>query len=501
MRFGEPGLLCLGCFGFGQPSLLCLGGEAGLFGGFSFGGEALPFGESGRFHEPGFVGKALLVGAALFGELGVLGGLGRSELSLLVTAGSFSAYVLEVHHDGLVVGGLLRRQRLGGPGGLERGLRLGELGGVAATTYGVPGDPLGLASGALELLGAERLGAAAGARREQRVVGDRAERGGQDGGDAIDRAFYPLAGKRLLLGGGKRAEQPGRHRPGRGGCLSDDDLIDVEEPGLDKVEDDLAGLVEGEAAFAGELGDRADTVDLAQQRPGLLVDRELGVARAGGRQRGYGGGAVDGVADPLPGVLPVGDLGEQRGDLTGRGDVLAGAFVDSELPGADGPAEQVRDRLVHLLADEGLDDGLVDVAQVNQQLAEAPALQLGALGLQRLREGFRAERAAGDQAGAELRPVAGHRHGVQATAAQVEPGGVVQPIGDVQAPSRGAVGELREHLGQWCGDKVALQHARTSCTSTTPTVRTSAAKGLTLSRTGQRTADLTRWVLAIRAWS
>ena len=69
-----------------------------------------------------------------------------------------------------------------------------------------------------------------------------------------------------------------------------------------------------------------------------------------------------------------------------RGDVLAGLLGLAEAPPSGGPAHQVAHRVADLLDDEGLDDRLLDEAEVDQQLAQSPALQLVALSLKGLGE-------------------------------------------------------------------------------------------------------------------
>jgi hypothetical protein len=103
----------------------------------------------------------------------------------------------------------------------------------------------------------------------------------------------------------------------------------------------------------------------------------------------------------LPGGQVLGGVGEQVLDGHGRRDVLAGALLDPEAPAAGGEQQQLERRLAQLLADGGLDDVLLDEAEVDQQLAQAPALQLGGLRVVRLGQGGGVEVAGGDQAGPE----------------------------------------------------------------------------------------------------
>jgi hypothetical protein len=155
-----------------------------------------------------------------------------------------------------------------------------------------------------------------------------------------------------------------------------------------------------------------------------------------------------------------GQLVEQHLDRHGRYDVVAGALVDAELPGRVLPAEQVGHRRPDLLVDEVLDDRLVDVAQVHQQLAQPPALQLGALRLERLAQRLGRERPRGDQPVTELGPLAGCDDRVDAAATQVDLRGFTRRVHHVQAAGRRPVREHAQDVGQRSGGQVALEHGR-----------------------------------------
>ena len=84
--------------------------------------------------------------------------------------------------------------------------------------------------------------------------------------------------------------------------------------------------------------------------------------------------------------------------------------------------------------DELLDHLEVHIAQVDEQLTKPPALQLGALDLQRLGECLRGQRAPRHQPDAEHRAPARHHHGVDQPVAQVDLGLVALLVAHVKQP-------------------------------------------------------------------
>ncbi len=430
------------CFGGEALGFGLLGGEAlgfGLLGGEAlgfglrqcFGGEALGFGLR-------FGGQRLLGGEAL--------GLGLRQcfcgealgLGFLLAADGLGADVGERHDRGLV--GRVQGSSVGvvgrATGGLELGLGVGQLGSVALPALGVPRGALDLLDGAGRLLLRHRhhLLAWLGCL-EQGVVRGGPEQRRERLRDAVQTAGDLVLGDRLqvLRGavgagtcrrrcldrrrGGERGSEAG-HRGGRRRSLgTDHDLLDLEQARADEGVHDLPGFEQREAALLGEVGDAAHPIHLAQQRPRLGVDRHLGVGLAGGGQDRYGVRAVQDLGDALPHAVPLSDVREQLLHGGGGRDVLAGALVDAELPRAGRPAQQVGGLLTYLLVHERLDDRLIDVPQVDEELPEAPALELGPLRLECLGQALRSERAAGHQPGAELRAAAGHVDGVHLAAA------------------------------------------------------------------------------------
>ena len=123
---------------------------------------------------------------------------------------------------------------------------------------------------------------------------------------------------------------------------------------------------------------------------------------------------------------------------------------------ATGQPSRSVEGVLELLDDERLDHRQLDVAQVHQQLTEPPALQLGALDLQRLREGLRGEGAAGHQADAELRPAAGHDDGVDLAVPEVDLGLVALRVADEQAAGGAGVRQVEEHGLDGVGEEGTL---------------------------------------------
>ena len=168
------------------------------------------------------------------------------------------------------------------------------------------------------------------------------------------------------------------------------DLADLDQAGGDQRADDLRGLVQREAAVGGEVGEGALAVDLAEHRPLAGAQHDVVGRTALRGQHGDGVRAAELGRQLVPVRAAAPQLGEQLGDRLRRGDVLPGLLVLAELAAGDVPAHEVGEHVDELLGDERLDHVAVDEAQVDEQLAQPPALQLGALDLQRLGEGLRA---------------------------------------------------------------------------------------------------------------
>ena len=278
--------------------------------------------------------------------------------------------------------------------------------------------------------------------------------------------------RRLALGGLAGLEllqrDDGQHQLDPAGVLGLD-LGDLDErrvrhrdqPGVEQAHHDLTGLEEREPALAGQLGDAARAVDLAEQRPLVRAERDL-VRRRGssqGRDRVRAAGRGE---DGLPGRGAVAQVVEELGHRRRRGDVLAGLLVLAELPGGHRPAQQVGQGVLEVLDDELLDHRELDVAQVHEQLAQPPALQLGALDLQRLGEGLRGQGAAGHQADAEHHPAAGHVDGVDLAVPEVDLGLVALLVADEQAAGGAGVRQVAQHGLDGVGEEGTLGHEPTS---------------------------------------
>ncbi len=233
--------------------------------------------------------------------------------------------------------------------------------------------------------------------------------------------------------------------------------LDGHQPGIDQAHDDLAGLEQREPALGGQLGHAAGAVDLAEQGPLVRTEGDL-VGRRGRGQRWHGLRAAGRVEDGLPGRGAVPEVVEQLGHRRRRGDVLAGLLVLAELPGGHRPAQQVGQGVLEVLDDELLDHRELHVAQVHQQLAQPPALQLGALDLQRLGESLRGERAAGHQPDAEHHPSAGHGDGVDLAVPEVDLGLVALLVANEQAAGSAGVRQFVQHGLDGVGEEGTLRH-------------------------------------------
>ncbi len=147
---------------------------------------------------------------------------------------------------------------------------------------------------------------------------------------------------------------------------------------------------------------------------------------------------------------------EQVGDLDGRRDVLTGALAVAELRLDDGPVQQVGHLVADLLGDEGLDHGAVDELEMDEELAETPALELGALHLERLGQGFGSERAGGHEPDAEEGSATGDGHGVDQSVPEPHRGLLPLGLGQGQAPRR----PLRRELQQGAVHRDRKAHVR-----------------------------------------
>ncbi|MDA8434579.1 MAG: hypothetical protein M0Z98_01180 [Actinomycetales bacterium] len=109
------------------------------------------------------------------------------------------------------------------------------------------------------------------------------------------------------------------------------------------------------------------------------------------------------------------------------------------------PVQQVGDLVADLLGHERLDDGPVDELEVHEELAEAPALQLGALDLEGLGQGLGRERTGRHEPDAEQGSASGDGDGVDQPVAEPGRGLLALRAGQGQASGRALRGELEEH--------------------------------------------------------
>ena len=238
--------------------------------------------------------------------------------------------------------------------------------------------------------GLDRLGLLGSRGPARRGVGQRRSGAGrlhrleqvlESGGDLLDRTRELVAGRV-----GRRLERGSL----AAGVLQRGDRrdrlvvrqLDVDQPGVHEFADDVGRLVDGEAALGGEVGDVARAVHLAQQCPVGAAQDDVGCAVRAGRQHRDAALAADGGEQLAPAVATHLDLGQQLAHRHRRRHVLAGLLGLAELVGGDRPLQQRRHGVAQLLDDERLDDLALDVAEVHQQLAEPPALQLVGLDVQ-----------------------------------------------------------------------------------------------------------------------
>jgi hypothetical protein len=264
------------------------------------------------------------------------------------------------------------------------------------------------------------------------------QRGGHRGGDRRQRRqLVHRRGRRFGDEGGRRAGRLGRHV-----------LVDVDETGVYEGRDDRAGLEEREAAVAGQLGQGPLVVDLAEQGPGVGVEHDVGRGRSTGRQDGYGGWAVYHPDDPVPGLVALGHLVQQLGDGDRLRDVLAGFLILAEAELAGRPAHEIGHGVAQLLGDERLDHGLLDEAEVDEQLPEPPSLQLRPLGFEGLGERLGRELSGGDEPGTERGSPPRDGHRVHEAGLEVDQCLVAGGVDHMEAAGEAFDGQLAEQGGQ-----------------------------------------------------
>ena len=267
----------------------------------------------------------------------------------------------------------------------------------------------------------------------------------QRGGDLGDRGGHVGVGGVVLV-------PPGRARLVRLAA------VDLDKASLEKADHDHARLEDREPAVVGEVGDRAVAVHLAQQRPVVRAEDHVRRGRRSGRQDGDGVCTADEGHDGGPLLVTTTGRTEKLGDLHGRGDVLAGPLAVAELLLRNLPVQEVGDLVADLLAHEGLDHGTVDEAEMHEELAEAPALELGALHLQRLCQCFRSEDAGGHEADAEQRTAARDRDRVDVAVPEPHCRLLALGLGHDEAAG-GLLGGQLEQEAVHAGREAAVRHA------------------------------------------
>ncbi len=199
------------------------------------------------------------------------------------------------------------------------------------------------------------------------------------------------------------------------------------------------------------------TLQSIAHSPGPRIDVVVGLAA--GRQERDRVRPADLAAEAPPTRTPLADQVQDDGDVGGRCDVLAGLLVLAEAPGVHVPAEEVAEHVDELLGDEGLDELAVDVAQVDEKLAQPPALQLGALDLQRLGEGFGGKGSGRHQSGAQQGPTTRHEDRVDEAFLEVDLGLLGRGVEHGQAAGRLLCAEVEENLLHLVGEEVSVEHA------------------------------------------
>ena len=159
--------------------------------------------------------------------------------------------------------------------------------------------------------------------------------------------------------------------------------FDIDEAAVHQRPHDVGGLEDGEATLGGQVGDVAVAVDLAEQRPVGAGQADVGRPIRTRGQHGDSALAADRLDQLTPPVPTHLDLGEQLTHRHRWRDVLPGLLGLAELVGGDRPLEQRGHGVSELFDDEGLDHRTFDIAQVDQQLAEPPALELVGLDVER----------------------------------------------------------------------------------------------------------------------
>ncbi len=186
---------------------------------------------------------------------------------------------------------------------------------------------------------------------------------------------------------------------------------------------------------------------------------------------------MDDDGEFVPVVAPAIDLRQQLLELGRRGHVFSCLLRLTEAPAACLPADELAHGVADLLGDERLDNGLVDEAHVDEQLAESPALQVVSLRVEGLGQRLGCQRVGRDEPRAERRPLAGHLNGVDEAGFDEDECFLAGHVDDMEATGHRFGGEVAERGRQGNGLQVALEHCDLHPMSIPPSAPLASATG------------------------
>ena len=198
--------------------------------------------------------------------------------------------------------------------------------------------------------------------------------------------------------------------------------LDVDQAAVHQRLHHVRGLEDGEAALGGELGDVAGAVDLAEQRPVGAGQDDVGGSVRTRRQHRDAPLATDRLDELAPAVAAHLDLGQQVAHGLGGATSWRVFLVLRNLWAATGHSSRAAMASRSCSMTKASTTGAFDVAEVDEQLTEPPALQLVGLDVEGGGECLGGEVAGGDQAGAELGAASRHEDRVDRSVLEVDLG-------------------------------------------------------------------------------